>query len=74
MKQRYDCDALPAMRLEGGRWGYLFLRVQVRSPNSLYQPGLNPSVPKTFVRGTLITSTRPPAVTRHQFNPHSQPA
>ena len=27
MKQRYDCDALPAMRLEGGRWGYLFLRV-----------------------------------------------
>ena len=74
MKQCYDCDARPAKRLGGCRWAYLFLHAQIRSPNSLYQLGLNPSVPKTFVGVTLTTSTRPPAAKPHQFNPHSQPA
>jgi hypothetical protein len=74
MKQRYDCDPLPAKRLGGGRLGVSFLHAQIRSPNSLYQPGFNPSVPKTFVGVTLTTSTRPLALRRHQFNPHSQPA
>jgi hypothetical protein len=55
-------------------WGYLFLHAQIRSPNSLYQPGFNPSVPKTLVGVILTTSTPPLAVKRHQFNPHSQPA
>jgi hypothetical protein len=74
MKQRYDCDACPAKRLGAGRWGYFFLHAQIRSPHSLYQPGLNPSVPKTLVGVILTTSTPPLAVKRHQFNPHSQPA
>jgi hypothetical protein len=42
MKQRYDCDACPAKRLGAGRWGYFFLHAQIRSPHSLYQPGLTP--------------------------------
>ena len=55
-------------------WGYLFLHAQIRSPNSLYQPGLNPSVPKTFIGVTLTTSTRPLAVKGINSIPIAYPA